>query len=64
MWDTDSADPSPYRDAAALLTPSFNTGKYLEALRLSEADAEFLARGKKHLAPTTDEEMASKLAGC
>ena len=29
VWDTTSADPSPYRDAAVLLTPPYNTGAYL-----------------------------------
>lgn len=64
VWDTQTADPSPYRDAAVLLTPPFNTGKYLEALRLTKADAEYLAGGKKHLAPTTDDEVKSKLDSC
>ena len=64
VWDAHTADPSPYRDAAVLLTPPFNTGKYLQALRLTKADADYLPSGKKHLAPTTEEEVKNKLDNC
>lgn len=64
MWDKESADPSPFRDAAVLLTPPFNTGKYLHALRLTLADAEHLATRKKSLAPTLDDEVTTKLDAC
>ena len=65
IWDGGAADPSPYRDAAVLLTPPFVSGKYLEALRLTAADARFLpAPSDKDAgvaAPTADEEVAGKL---
>ncbi|CAN0227592.1 unnamed protein product [Ascophyllum nodosum] len=64
VWDPADEDPSPFRDAAVLLTPPFNTGRYMEAFRLIEEDAEYLASGKQYLAPTTDEEVSTKLAGC
>lgn len=63
VWDKDAVDPSPFRDAAVLLTPPFSSGKYLEALRLTEADGRHLAPEKTGLAPTTDEEVAEKLDG-
>ncbi|CAM9158909.1 unnamed protein product, partial [Ascophyllum nodosum] len=43
VWDPAEKDPSPFRDAAVLLTPPFNIGRYIEAFRLSEEDAEYLA---------------------
>ena len=63
VWDQNTADPSPFRDLAVILTPPFNTGKYLDGLRLNDADKEFLAREQEHLAPTTDIEVKDKLAG-
>eukprot|EP00752_Nemacystus_decipiens_P010971 g9750.t1 len=60
--------PSPFRDAAVLLTPPFVSGKYLEALRLTAADRRFLpaTAGEEAgplvaTAPTTEEEVAGKL---
>ena len=64
VWDAHTADTPPYRDAAVLLSPPFNTGKYLQALRLTKADVDCLPSGKKHSAPTTEEEVKSKLDDC
>ena len=64
VWDPAEKDPSPFRDAAVLLTPPFNTGRYIEAFRLSEEEAEYLASGKQYLAPTSDEEVSTKLSDC
>ncbi|CAM9505990.1 unnamed protein product [Ectocarpus sp. 8 AP-2014] len=64
VWDEESSDPSPFRDAAVLLTPPFNTGKYLDALRLTAADAEHLPTGKRGLAPTPDAGVTAKLDAC
>lgn len=61
MWDVSAADPSPFRDAAVLLTPPFNSGSYLQALRLTEEDREFLPDSKKFLAPTSDGDVEEKL---
>lgn len=36
VWDTTSADPSPYCDAAVLLTPPYNTGSYLNTRSRAE----------------------------
>ena len=47
MWDPVSADPSPYPHAAVLLTPPFNTGSYLQALRLMPEDKELLPENKR-----------------
>lgn len=63
VWDDNSADPSPFRDLAVVLTPPFNTGLYLQSLRLSVADKEHMPTGKEYMAPTTDEEEKEKLAG-
>ena len=63
VWDPDTADPSPFRDLAVMLTPPFNTGKYLDALRLTEEDEQFLPKEKEYLAPTTDGEVKDKLTG-
>lgn len=64
VWDEQSADPSPFRDATVLLTPPYNTGAYLEALRLTSTDEEHLPTNKKSLAPTLDEEVKTKLEAC
>lgn len=63
VWDDNSADPSAFRDLAVVLTPPFNTGLYLESLRLPDADKEHMPTGKEYMAPTTDEEEKEKLAG-
>lgn len=63
VWDKDTPDPSPFRDASVLLTPPFNTGEYLEALRLTADDGELLPASKMGLAPTTDEEVTAKIEG-
>lgn len=63
IWDNSTADPSPFRDLAVVLTPPFNTGLYLESLRLTDADKECMPNGKEYIAPTTDEEEKEKLAG-
>lgn len=63
VWDPSTADPSPLRDLAVMLTPPFNTGKYAEGLRLTDADAEFMARGKEYLAPTSDVDVKEKVTG-
>lgn len=61
LWDEDSADPSPFRNAAVLLTPSYKDFKFLDAYALTEADGQHLSESKAHLAPTLDEEVQSKL---
>ena len=63
VWDPNTADPSPFRDLAVLLTPPFNTGRYLEGLRLNDADRDFLRGRQQHSAPTTDAEVKEKLTG-
>lgn len=62
VWDMDSTDPSPFRNATALLTPPYNTGNFFHGLRLSEGDAQFLADDKRHLAPTTDSDVANQIS--
>ena len=64
MWDTTSADPSPYRDAAVLLTPPYNTGAYLNALRITEDDVDVLDRDQGCLDPTSEADVTEKLADC
>lgn len=61
VWDEESADPSPFRNAAVLLTPSYKDSRFLEAYALSAGDAQHLSQGKAHLAPTLDDEVQSKL---
>ena len=63
-WDKDTADPSPFRDAAVLLTPSHKDLEFHKALCLTASDAEYLGPNKASLAPTLDEEVESKLNGC
>ncbi|CAM9372554.1 unnamed protein product [Pylaiella littoralis] len=46
VWDDNSADPSPFRNLAVVLTPPFNTGLYLQSLRVSVADKEHMPTGK------------------
>ena len=47
------------------LSAQFSTsGGVFGVFRLSEEDADYLASGKQYLAPTTDEEVSTKLAGC
>ena len=64
VWDTTSADPSPYRDAAVLLTPPYNTGSYLNALRMTENDVYVLDRDQGCLDPTSDADVTQKLDDC
>lgn len=61
LWDSDTPDPSPFRDASVLLTPSYKDIDFHGGLRLTESDAEFLSGSHVTLAPTLDEELASKL---
>eukprot|EP00752_Nemacystus_decipiens_P002422 g2283.t1 len=56
VWDEDRADPSPFRNAAVLLTPSYKDSKFLDAYALTEGDAQHLSESKAHLAPTLDDE--------
>ena len=64
VWDTTSADPSAYLDAAVLLTPPYNTGSYLNALRISEDDMYVLDRDQGCLDPTSEADVTQKLADC
>ena len=64
VWDPADKKSSPFRNAVVLLTPPFNTGRHNEAFQLSEDDAEYLPSEKQYLAPTTDEEVSTELAGC
>eukprot|EP00752_Nemacystus_decipiens_P004395 g4017.t1 len=61
VWDEDRADPSPFRNAAVLLTPSYKDSKFLDAYALTEGDAQHLSESKAHLAPTLDDEVQSAL---
>lgn len=49
------------RDAAVFLTPPFNEGHHLEALRLTEADADSLPANSGAVAPTTDRDVKDKV---
>lgn len=62
VWDRDSVGPSFFRIATSLLTPPFNTGRFLEGLRLSEQDGELLPPNKRHLAPTTGSEVSTRIS--
>ena len=64
FWDEETADPSPFRDAAVLLTPSYKDLDFHRALSLTTADAPYLAPGKAALAPTLDDEVEKKLDSC
>lgn len=64
VWDDETPDPSPFRDNAVLLTPSYKDSDFLKALGLTIADSAHLAESKANLAPTTDEEVEGKLDGC
>lgn len=61
VWDSDTPDPSVFRDAAVLLTPPFNEGKHLQGLRLLASDADALPPSSKASAPTSDDDVQSKL---
>lgn len=61
VWDEDSADPSQFRNASVLLTPSYKDSKFLDAYALTAGDAQHLSEGKAHLAPTLDDDVKSKL---
>lgn len=63
VWDEDTPDPSPFRDAAVLLTPPFNTGSYLRALRLTQADEDAIPTTSTVDVPTKEETVKEKLDG-
>lgn len=63
-WDDETADPSPFRDTAVLLTPSYKDFHVHKALALTKADTEFLAPSNAGLAPTLDEQVEKKLNSC
>lgn len=63
VWDPDCSDPSFFRDATVLLTPPFNTGNHLRALKLAASDAPALRASSKASAPTTGEDVEAKLKG-
>lgn len=64
IWDKESAYPSPFRDAAVLLTPSYKDFDFHNALALTVADAYHLGPRNPDLAPTTDGQVESKLDNC
>eukprot|EP00903_Cladosiphon_okamuranus_P013418 g12500.t2 len=64
MWDEETPEPSPFRDNAVLLTPSYKDSDFRKALALTVADSAHLASGKAHLAPTADAEVEGKLDDC
>lgn len=64
VWDQDSADPSPFRNASVLLTPSYKDTNFLQAHALTAADSQHLDQRKAHLAPTIDTEVDQKLNDC
>ncbi|CAB1119309.1 unnamed protein product [Ectocarpus sp. CCAP 1310/34] len=61
LWDEESADPSPFRNASVLLTPSYKDSKFLDGHALTAGDAQHLGEGRAHLAPTLDDDVQSKL---
>ena len=63
VWDSNTPDPSVFRDAAVLLTPPFNGGKHFQGLRLLASDADALPSTSKASAPTSDADVQSKLDG-
>ena len=62
VWDDDAPDPSPFRDAAVILTPSYNKG-YLVDLGLTVADKQHVPASKTRLAPTLETEAEAKYDG-
>lgn len=64
VWDITSADVSPYRDAAVLLTSPYNPGSYLNALRITEDGMYVLDRHQRCLDPTSETDVTQKLAAC
>lgn len=63
VWDDATPDPSPFRDAAVVLTPSYNNKDYLMDLGLTINDEEHLPASKKHLAPTVESDAEQKYDG-
>lgn len=63
VWDPSTSDLFFYRDADVLLTPLFNGGQHLEALRLAEADVDSLAASSLATPSTIDGEGQEKLKG-
>ena len=59
VWDSSSADPSFFRDAAVVLLPTFSSAKHLNMLKLIDGDDEGLPAAKAALVPTTDAEVTS-----
>ena len=64
FWDEETADHSPFRDAAVLLTPSYKDLDFHRALSLTTAGAAYLAPDKAALAPRLDDEVEKKLDSC
>ena len=65
VWDDDASDPSPshFRDAAVLLTPSYNNKGHLVDLGLTVADKQHVPASKTRLAPTLETEAEAKYDG-
>ena len=57
VWDSTTADPMFYRDAAVILVPSFSSAKHLDMLKLKDGDDAGLPAAKKALVPTTSDEV-------
>ena len=61
VWDPLTPDPSFFRDSAVLLTPPFNGGQYLDALKLREENSGSLPASSLASAPTSEADVAAKL---
>ena len=61
IWDSNTADPSVFRDASVLLTPPFNEGKHLQGLRLLDSDADARPPPSTANAPTSEGDLKAKL---
>lgn len=60
VWDEDAPNPSPFRHATVLLTPSYNNKGYMLDLGLTVADKKYLPDSKKHWVPTLKAEAEAK----